>query len=792
LRTPLTAAAAMAVLLLGVLAYAGALTAEGGTGGAQILVDLQWEYDVGAAVYDVYWAPNGRIYYGSYNGFVGYVDAEAGVHVKVEVSWGSKPSRQSVTGISWREAGGGLLAFGAWSRFNLYESNAAAFVEVVDGDLNRVDFVSLARDVDVVSVAWSPDGGYLAVGLRGPDVWEGEVSILRWGPQGFEGVVASLEVDGAPFRLAWSPDGRYLAVGTRIGGDSGVLYIAEFDGEELDVATALAAHAIGGVAWSPEGGRLAVATWSDPPPERGDPLHTLTIYQFTGESLRFELAALIEGSATDAEWSPDGGYIAVTSRLGDGGGIIYLFTEGGELAAQAEVDGAVPMTLSWSPQGDGVAVGSRLGLEDGSIMVYRLREAQAADTTVTGGGGDAGAPVDSVDSTATAEFTATGAAAVEEVGLAGFIAAVPGTLIAAGAIVGFLVLVGGIVVLESLLERRSRRGGGGESSGVAVERGSQAGGGSGGLESVEALLGRPLQGFKAGAVECRGDFRVQLGPAVAPRGYEGEWRCCRLGCGGWGCAYRCVRPEGGEPVVFKVPLGLEGMIEEGVVPTVPQRLVERVAWEAETVSRLRHPHLLRLLAYSRSAPLLVYEYADQGSLERQLALGWRPRVRDTLLLGVQLGDALRYIHSRGLVHGDVKPGNVFVRGGVVKLGDFSGLVRLVSMTSRHPLSYTPGWRAPEQVYLDLRRRAVERGLENRIDVYQLGNLLLYLLTGESMDGEEAANPERLKEALARVPGDDRLKRLLGEMLAPEPWRRPSMDEVVRRLLEAYNSLSEGS
>ncbi|MEB3805927.1 MAG: protein kinase [Desulfurococcales archaeon] len=311
--------------------------------------------------------------------------------------------------------------------------------------------------------------------------------------------------------------------------------------------------------------------------------------------------------------------------------------------------------------------------------------------------------------------------------------------------------------------------------------------GSAGLKGVAGLLGSRIGGLRR-VDACRGSYRVFLSGSVAPEGFEGEWDCCRLGCGGWGCAYRCRRPGStGGSVVFKVPRGLEGIVEEGEYPTVDERLLRKVTGLAGLVSRLRHPHILRLLGYSSMAPLLVYEYADMSSLDRQLGLGWSPSVRDVVLVGLQLGDALRYIHSRGLVHGDIKPGNVFAVNGVVKLGDFSGLVRLVTLTSRHPLAYTPGWRAPEQAFSDLRRRASTAGLENRIDVYQLGNLLLYLLTGEAIDGEEAANPERVAEALSGVPHPG-LRSLLEAMLALEPEDRPNMEEAVIRLYEIYKSL----
>ena len=300
------------------------------------------------------------------------------------------------------------------------------------------------------------------------------------------------------------------------------------------------------------------------------------------------------------------------------------------------------------------------------------------------------------------------------------------------------------------------------------------------LSGIGELLSKPLS-VPEGKPSCRGGvFEARLPRGVAPEGYEGSWSCCLLGCGGWGCAYRCEGRD--RVVVFKVPRGFEEIIRGGSVPTISPGVMEKIAERASALQGLRHPHLLRLLGYSTRAPLLVYEYADGGSLEEVLAKGWRPSVEDALLLGVQLGDALRYIHSRGLVHGDVKPGNIFLVNRVAKLGDFSSLVRLLTVTSSMSrMSYTPGWRAPEQAYSDLRRRAVRLGLENRIDVYQLGNLILYLLAGESVDGEDAANEEAVESVLAKI-SDKELRQLLREMLALEPEKRPSIEEAEKQLL----------
>jgi len=279
-------------------------------------------------------------------------------------------------------------------------------------------------------------------------------------------------------------------------------------------------------------------------------------------------------------------------------------------------------------------------------------------------------------------------------------------------------------------------------------------------------------------------FKVEI--PFAPEGFEGIWSCVKLGCGGWGCTYKCEQDD--RVVVFKVPRGFEGIVEEGMVPTVSEKLLKRVIEEAEVLSRLNHPHILRLLGYSRRIPLLVYEYANYGSLQWQLDNGWRPSFRDVVLVGMQVGDALRYIHSRGLVHGDIKPGNIFFVDGIVKLGDFSSLVRLLAQTSTHSrFAYTPGWRAPEQVYSDLRSRIVERGLENRIDVYQLGNVILYLLTGESIDGEDVFKKDYVQQVLRKVT-NTKLKDLLSEMLVLNHEERPSMDEVLKKLVEIYHEL----
>jgi serine/threonine protein kinase len=85
------------------------------------------------------------------------------------------------------------------------------------------------------------------------------------------------------------------------------------------------------------------------------------------------------------------------------------------------------------------------------------------------------------------------------------------------------------------------------------------------------------------------------------------------------------------------------------------------------------------------------------------------------------------------------------------------------------------------------KKAKEEGLENRIDVYHLANLMLYMLTGESIDGEDA-NDKLIGEKFGGIPHNE-LKRLIGTGLAVEPEKRPSAEELIKQLYTIYKETS---
>jgi serine/threonine protein kinase len=229
------------------------------------------------------------------------------------------------------------------------------------------------------------------------------------------------------------------------------------------------------------------------------------------------------------------------------------------------------------------------------------------------------------------------------------------------------------------------------------------------------------------------------------------------------------------------------------LPTVHPKILERISDEAKVISNLDHPNIIKMLGYSEKVPLLIYEYADYGTLYWLLSKGWKPSQKDILLIGIQLGDTLRYLHSRGLIHGDIKPGNILIKNRISKLGDFSSITKLLTSTSHSGIHGvapgTIGFRAPEQVYSDIMKRAKKEDLENRIDVYQLANLIRYMWTEELLDEEEAIDGKYVEKILSKIP-DEELREILAKALDSEPSKRPSAEELAKALYKIYTKTTK--
>ncbi|MGC6489647.1 MAG: serine/threonine-protein kinase, partial [Planctomycetota bacterium] len=149
--------------------------------------------------------------------------------------------------------------------------------------------------------------------------------------------------------------------------------------------------------------------------------------------------------------------------------------------------------------------------------------------------------------------------------------------------------------------------------------------------------------------------------------------------------------------------------------------------QVELFAQIDHPHLVAIEDRGEvdGIPFLVMAFAGDETLRDRLPVGRPPRSDEKAALLAAFAEAargLQALHDRALVHFDVKPANVFLKGGVARLGDY-GLSKLVTH-SQGSLSVgrgTPSYMAPEL----LQRRG-----DARSDIYSLGVMLYEVLCGE--------------------------------------------------------------
>jgi eukaryotic-like serine/threonine-protein kinase len=278
-----------------------------------------------------------------------------------------------------------------------------------------------------------------------------------------------------------------------------------------------------------------------------------------------------------------------------------------------------------------------------------------------------------------------------------------------------------------------------------------------------------------------GGGQPALGPPQDPDeiGRLGSYRVLReLGSGGMGTVYEAEDVQLQRRVALKV---INPCLAAS--PAARQALLR----EARAIATLEHEHVVTVhqAGEVEGVVFLVMQLLRGETVENRLRREGRLPVAEVLRIGRQVAEALAAAHAAGLVHRDVKPGNLWLEapGGRVKVLDF-GVVQALNdePAQGRGVTGTPAYMAPEQA----RGEAVGPSA----DLYSLGCVLYHLATGrpptagktrlqvlEAPTGDELLPPHRLNPAVPR-----RLSDLIVRLLAHDPARRPPTARAVSEAL----------
>lgn len=260
----------------------------------------------------------------------------------------------------------------------------------------------------------------------------------------------------------------------------------------------------------------------------------------------------------------------------------------------------------------------------------------------------------------------------------------------------------------------------------------------------------------------------------------------KIGSGGMGVVWRAKDEVLGRTVAVKAL-----MVASIVDASEDDERVRRAMREARIAARLHHPNVIGVydVVDQDGRPFLVMEYLESRSLSEMLAEGSRLDVHEAARIGAQVAAALASAHDAGIVHRDVKPGNVLIADdGTVKLTDF-GISRAVgdtTVTASGVLLGTLSYIAPE----------VARGqsADARSDVYALGATLYAALEGEPPSGTGDSAIAQLyrivHEDITPPSNAGPLTPVLMWMLERDPDLRPTMQQVQRALEENESAQAE--
>ncbi len=267
--------------------------------------------------------------------------------------------------------------------------------------------------------------------------------------------------------------------------------------------------------------------------------------------------------------------------------------------------------------------------------------------------------------------------------------------------------------------------------------------------------------------------------------------------------------QGGMGRVFKVEhLILAKILAMKVLQQdqVSAEVWQRFRTEAQAIARVDHLNIIKIYDMSQTAgglPFYTMDYLQGESLADRLDENGRLSVDDALPIFEQICNGLGYAHDRGIIHRDIKPGNIMILFGTgqVKLVDF-GIAKLLSYdTNVHQGLTKPGEVFGSPLYMSP-EQSLGQKVDYRTDMYSVGVTMFQALTGkppllgksaiETVALHQSVIPPSMSETAINTSFPPALEAIVANLMSKDPEDRPSSLYDVAEQLKSLKTGKENS